>query len=438
MSHRSRAALLALPFVLASASLAACGSDDSPQPVAIGGSPATSFDHGGASAATGGAGGSTSGPPGTFVPPADPGGGGVVFSVSGEALAHTGYGFPPKSLDDVVFVDGWEIDIQELLVTVDAITLSSDPDTDPTDQSKTGGAVAQLHGPWAIDLHPTGALPGKGGAGETAVPIAALSGQNLNGGAPFDPSVKYAFGFDTVAASAGAVNVNLSSQAQADYQEMIQKGYVVFYVGTATFRGGTSCATTDATYDFTQLPTTVPFRLGFTSPTTYVNCQNPDLAGGGDNENEEHPRGVQVTPNASIVAQVTIHTDHPFWESTIHDSPAHFDFLAARLVGQSGGDGTVTTEMLRGVDVSNVTDGAGHDLPWRDCASAAVPGYYNLPTTAGKTFHFDPQSVPVDPGSPDGSELRDVQDFVTYDQSTQGHLNSDGLCAVHRNYPSPP
>ena len=29
-------------------------------------------------------------------------------------------------------------------------------------------------------------------------------------------------------------------------------------------------------------------------------------------------------------------------------------------------------------------------------------------------------------------------DYMTYDQSTQGHLNSDGLCFVDRHYPSPP
>jgi hypothetical protein len=33
--------------------------------------------------------------------------------------------------------------------------------------------------------------------------------------------------------------------------------------------------------------------------------------------------------------------------------------------------------------------------------------------------------------------LRDYYDFATYDQGTQGHLNSDDLCAVERHYPSP-
>jgi hypothetical protein len=41
---------------------------------------------------------------------------------------------------------------------------------------------------------------------------------------------------------------------------------------------------------------------------------------------------------------------------------------------------------------------------------------------------FDAQSV---------SGLADYDDFATYDQSTQGHLNSDGLCYVDRHYPSP-
>ena len=45
------------------------------------------------------------------------------------------------------------------------------------------------------------------------------------------------------------------------------------------------------------------------------------------------------------------------------------------------------------------------------------------------------QSVPhtTDPGT----GLRDYYDFATYNQSTQGHLNSDGLCFVKRHYPSP-
>jgi hypothetical protein len=51
---------------------------------------------------------------------------------------------------------------------------------------------------------------------------------------------------------------------------------------------------------------------------------------------------------------------------------------------------------------------------------------------------LDTQSVPRAVGGDPSTGLRDQADFVTYDQSTQGHLNSDGLCYVKRNYPSPP
>ncbi len=33
--------------------------------------------------------------------------------------------------------------------------------------------------------------------------------------------------------------------------------------------------------------------------------------------------------------------------------------------------------------------------------------------------------------------IRDDAAFMTYNQSTQGHLNADGLCFVERHYPSP-
>ena len=51
---------------------------------------------------------------------------------------------------------------------------------------------------------------------------------------------------------------------------------------------------------------------------------------------------------------------------------------------------------------------------------------------------FDPNGVPPATNDDPSTGLRDYYDFATYDQSTQGHLNSDGLCYVKRNYPSPP
>jgi len=440
-----------------------------------------------------------------FTPPADPGGGGALFAASGEVLALTGYPFPPVNAGDPVFVDGWDVHFTRLLVTVDNITVSANPDMSTGDQSQTGAAVAEVKGPWAIDLShgDPGYLPGKGGPGEEAVPIAALKGQNLVSGTPgfATDGTRYAFGFDLIAATACSadgrqtLNVNIDAAGQADYQEMMQNGCAVFYVGTATFKGGTVAGYTDCNNDdagvYQTWPQTVNFRLCFKSPTTYINCQNPDNDPAKAFPNEEHQRGIAFKSSQSVIGQVTVHTDHPFWDSVLHDSPAHFDQFAARLAGQNGGgvangssdggassgapdggaseggasadggaiseggggasadggaiseggggasDGgvpTVTVELTKGVDYTAYTDALGHKLNWRYCIapSTDVHPQFNGPMA------FDPQGVPHCVGANSATGLCDYYDYSTYNQSTQGHLNSNGLCFVKRNYPSPP
>src|SRR4051812_2336207 len=72
------------------------------------------------------------------------GGGNIQFTASGEVLALGGYAFPPATADDPAYVDGWEVSFSKLLVTIDHIILAENPDTSPTDQSKTGKTVAKL------------------------------------------------------------------------------------------------------------------------------------------------------------------------------------------------------------------------------------------------------------------------------------------------------
>src|SRR5882757_10055487 len=83
-------------------------------------------------------------------------GGTIQFAASGEVLALGGYAFPPATTDDPAFVDGWEIKFDELLVTIDKVTISENPDLNPGDQSQTGAKVGEVDGPWAIDLHKGG------------------------------------------------------------------------------------------------------------------------------------------------------------------------------------------------------------------------------------------------------------------------------------------
>jgi hypothetical protein len=377
----------------------------------------------------------------SFPRPADPGGGGILFAASGEVLALTGYPFPPVNMGDPAFVDGWDVRFTRLLVTVDNITLSSNPDQSQGNESQTGPVVARVQGPWAIDLAhgDPSYLPGKGGPGEQAVPIAALP----HSSAFATDGTRYAFGFDLIAAakqtadSRHTMNVNIDAPGLADYQEMEQNHCAVFYVGTATFKGGTVAGFTTCNSDpeYSNWPATVNFRLCFKSPTSYVNCQNPDNDPATAFPNEEHQRGIAFKSNQSVIAQITIHTDHPFWDSVLHDSPAHFDQFAARVVGQDAGTTpTATVDLTKGVDYTSYTDALGRKLNWRYCIAPPtdVHPQFNGPMA------FDPQNVPSCTNKNSATGLCDYSDYTTYNQSTQGHLNSNGLCFVKRNYPSPP
>jgi hypothetical protein len=61
---------------------------------------------------------------------------------------------------------------------------------------------------------------------------------------------------------------------------------------------------------------------------------------------------------------------------------------------------------------------------------------YQPPNTSSQ-MGFDSLSIPYNPAGNPAMVIRDYQDYMRYDQSTQGHLNSDGLCYVQRHYPSP-
>ncbi len=360
----------------------------------------------------------------------------IQLSASGEVLALSGYAFPPPDSMSGVFVDGWAIQLSKFIAVFDKVTLSENPDTSPTDQSQVGNLVAEVDGPWAIDLHKGGPLAGKGGGGEQAFPIVTIGSQNKNGGAPFDPTVRYAFGFDSVAATNAATLLQIDAD-DPDWQAMVQNGWNVLYVGTATWQGnttGVSCTSTNPSYDFSKLPTTVNFRFGFSTPTSYINCQNPSNDPAAGIGGEEHERGVQVLSNQTAIVQVTFHTDHPFWESFTHDSPAHFDQLAALAVNDGAGNYSVTIDNIKGVNYTAFKDQQGNLLPWRACDNANNP--YEPPNSSVQ-MGFDSLSIPYNPAGDPTKVIRDYWDYMRYDQSTQGHLNSDGLCYVQRHYMSP-
>jgi hypothetical protein len=381
----------------------------------------------------------------------------LLLTASGESLAQTGYNFPDTPANGV-FADGWEVRFTHFIATFDKVTLSQNPDKVPTDQSQTDGPVAEGDGPWAIDLSkPTpNDIAGKE-MGETATPFAVLTGQNLVSGNPTfstTAGTKYAVGFSAVVADPCAINVNLDAEAQALYGQMVTQGCAVLYVGTATFKADPAMCTTQDP-EFSLFPQVVNFSFCFKSPTQYINCDNQDTAGTPFGA-EPHPRGIQFTTNSYVTGEVTFHTDHPFWESVIHDVPPHFDQFAARVAyarvvggadggpdaggppGVDAGIATVTLDDVVGVDYLAYTDENGNPVQWRSCVKDATGMPYGK--SSGR-MSFDPQSVPKTPPgpSPTTAGLRDYYDFTTYNQSTQGHWNgTDGLCFVKRNYPAPP
>jgi hypothetical protein len=177
-----------------------------------------------------------------------------------------------------------------------------------------------------------------------------------------------------------------------------------------------------------------------TVETSYVNCDNQDNDPGPPLNAEPHQRGIAFKANTYVVGEVTFHTDHPFWESTLHDTPAHFDQFAAQAVGVDAGGGNhplVHFEDTLGIDYRAFTDKQGAPLPWRICD----PNYQN-PNGGSRVgqMGFEPRGVsPTCTNMDPSTGFCDYLDFSKYDQSTQGHWNgADSLCFVQRNYPSPP
>src|ERR1700687_1203355 len=254
-------------------------------------------------------------------PPVDagqPGPGSFRIGVTGERFSREGYPFPPSEMGAPAFVDGWQLRIDHILVSIGKVALWDNPDKSVSDPTQVDAKLAEVSGPWIVDLHrgPPGPSDGgvndggvidggtedggiaDGGLDGLAVEIANLIDQNLAGHLPFDPAKRYAVSFDIVRATTNARPVNLDPDGMSQLTNMVSGGYSVYYMGLATWRGTpATCLSTDAGFNFTSVHTTVTFRLGFRTPTTYINCQNALLPGPGIGA-EPYPRGVQAVSDA--------------------------------------------------------------------------------------------------------------------------------------------
>ena len=329
----------------------------------------------------------------------------VQVSASGEALAQRGYGYESSPAEgEPVFIDGWELRFSRYLVVIDRVGLYAQA-ADPDVRESVGKAVVERRGPWIVDLKKNGPLVGAGGAPETAVPLTVLS-------ADFDTSRTYAFSYETAPASFAVQNTNLRMADRDALLEMIDHGWVKYIEGTASYAGRAPSDAVDRA--FRAYPKRVHFIFGVADPARYVNCHNPDIG----ESDEPKNRGVRPSADGATRAQLTLHTDHAFWDQAdVEGTPLRFDALAARV--QSFGEERAVHE-LRLSDLADVSPSALQDRlgdPVRDRAQ--------------QTSGYSPGAVaPPVYGSNGVEEISDLRSFVAYNNRAQGHFNSDGLCAL--------
>jgi hypothetical protein len=373
--------------------------------------------------------GGTDGGVRTFTPPFTSSSAEIPKSIrvtfSGETFGESGLPYPgtcPSGGEEALFfVDGWSVTFDEYLVVVDNIRLDSQAGN--TVQTNVGTRVAtSTGGPWVLDMHKPSGFVGKDGV-EPAGALYLFTAPNSGGS--FDPAVKYAFSYDVVKATNNVVNVNLSqTQVDNDLALMIQKGWTKYVKGTATITDALAGYPGNADLDakFKAMPRTIHFTFGWDDHDSAINCNNPDF-----NLPEDDPagRGIQVSATGAVVAQITTHVDHIFWNQLIiHGTPLHFDQVAAWATAANSNPATpLALDQLNHPLVATFADGTpmpdrGYVQPTASCASP-------LPEDQPKQLTLQ---LSGSAGSVPPTVVKNISDFMAFSGQSQMHLNADGLC----------
>ncbi len=346
---------------------------------------------------------------------------GVTFS--GETLGISGLPFQPVNQGDPYFVDGWDVTFSEYIVVIANIRLNPNPLEDQTWQDMGTPPVATAPGPYVVDAHRVYGFVGKDGV-EPASGLFLWTGKD--DGQSFDTSSRYAFSYDEVNARVPAFNVNLVGSELADYDLMVQQGWDKLVRGTATYVGtGTYASTSDpdagaiAQAHFAALPTTVNFAFGWNDSTSMLNCVNYDWT---NSESSLADRGVETNPNGTYISQITLHTDHVFWDKLRQEGAnLRFDPIAA-FAPLDGGTFFI------------------NDGPQK--LQAIFSDGTRLPDRAPFQVNPSPNAGPIgNDGTGDGTQiilnrngttgLSDaLSAFMAFSAQSQSHLNAQGLCDI--------
>ena len=272
----------------------------------------------------------------------------------GRGAGAEGYQFPPANAGDPAFVDGWDVHFTRLLTTVDNITLSNGPDVSPGDQSLHGARRRQGDRP----------LGGRPGAQRSELP-AGQGRPGRGGGADrgaLTPELPAGEQRRLRHQRRESLRLRLRRRSRDDERDERQPGHGRAWPTTRRWRRkGARCSTSarrrskgrrPAAPARRQLrrrhPAIPPSTVRASGRSRATSCRSASAS-------SRRPRtstartpttirrwrsrarsmsaGSSSRPTRSVVGQVTIHTDHPFWDSVLHDSPAHFDQFAARVAG---------------------------------------------------------------------------------------------------------
>jgi len=345
--------------------------------------------------------------------------GSIQVTFSGETLGVNGLPFQPVNQGDPVFVDGWNVSFDEVLVVLGNVRVAPGA-TEFAVQSDVNAPVASMAGPFVVDMHKPSGFVGKDGV-EPAGAIFVWNTQD--NGQPFSTTTRYSFSYDVEKATYPATQINLTSDQFADYALMVQNGWSKLYRGTANYVGTCNWTTYpqgDASGKvqalFAAMPTTVHFVFGWNDATSNINCANPDF---GSDENVQANWGVQPTSSGAVVAQITLHVDHAFWDILKQEgAPLRFDPIAAWATTASPLDlRTLATKPLATTFSDGVTP-----IPDRGLCQNA-PGYT-------QSDQSNPAQVTLNLNGVPASNLPGIANFMAFSAQSQMHLNANGLCYI--------
>jgi hypothetical protein len=303
------------------------------------------------------------------------------------------------------------------------IRLNPDPLEDQTWQDMGAPPVALEPGPFVMDAHRASGFTGKDG-------VEPASGLFLwtqkDDGQSFDTSARYGFSYDEVPARIPAYNVNLADAELGDYDLMVQKGWDKLVRGTATYVGtGIYSDAIDpdagaaAQAHFAAMPATVNFAFGWNDSTSMLNCVNYDWH---NSEDSLADRGVETSPIGTVTAQITLHTDHVFWDKLRQEGAnLRFDPIAA-YAPLDGGTFFIndSPQKLQATfsDGTKLPDRA----PFQTNPSPNAGPIGNDGTGDGTQIVLNPNGTT---GIPDA-----LNAFMAFSAQSQSHLNAQGLCYI--------